>query len=329
MSSSPNLTQARICVEKLTPNSRTELKQVLQSATSTKHAQKLGAAFYTKKLWPMDSKIRIGFTETGNNLKVTKTYGKNIDPIQKQIENLSAQEAVKKVVRERIIPLVDLDIDFVNSPDEANIRISFDPNGGAWSLVGTDNLEEIESPTMNFGWLDAPTIMHEMGHMLGMIHEHQNPQGQSIEWDNEKVYEWAKQTQGWDKQTTQQNIIDKYDISSINGSSFDPQSIMLYFFPAELTTNNVGTEQNVKLSGLDVDWIYHMYPKQNGTTPEQFYKNTYGESLQSSINKSEEMALEFKYGKTTPTIMTLPRLYYILGLLGVLLIFILLWYFSK
>jgi hypothetical protein len=104
---------------------------------------------------------------------------------------------------------------------------------------------------------------------------------------------------------------------------------MLYFFPAELTTNNVGTQQNVKLSGLDVDWIYHMYPKEDGPTPAEFYKNTYGESLQSSIDKSEKLALEFKYGKTTPTITTLPRLYYILGLLGIILILVLISYFSR
>ena len=79
----------------------------------------------------------------------------------------------KKVVRERIQPFVGLKFVFV--PQGGNVRVSFNPHGGAYSLVGTDCLKSKEQSTMNLGWLDAGTIMHEFGHVLGMIHEHQNP----------------------------------------------------------------------------------------------------------------------------------------------------------
>ena len=44
---------------------------------------------------------------------------------------------------------------------------------------------------MNFGWLETDTpdheylrvVLHEFGHALGLIHEHQNP-ADGIEWDN-------------------------------------------------------------------------------------------------------------------------------------------------
>jgi hypothetical protein len=192
--------------------------------------------------------------------------------------------------------LVNLDISFVETPEQANVRISFDPNGGAWSLVGTDHREQKSGATMNLGWLDVSTIIHEFGHLLGMIHEHQNPYGQTIMWDENKVFKWAKDTQGWSEQTTRDNIINKYDKSSINGSNFDPLSIMLYFFPASLTLNNVGTNQNFRLSSEDVIWIDKVYHN-DGMSPETFYQNTYGVPLDVSRYKSSNLPLQFNNPK--------------------------------
>ena len=331
-----NITQTRICVQKMPHTERHEYNKIMQSSSSDKHAEKLKAAFQTKKIWPRDSKIRIAFTESGDNLSVTGVSEKNIDPLQNEVNNMSVQKAIKKIVQERIIPLVNLDIAFIDNPADANVRISFD-KVGAWSLLGTDHLSEKTNPTMNFEWVDVPTVIHEMGHMLGMIHEHQNPKGQNIDWNDKKVFEWAKETQGWDEKTTRENMIDKYDSNSINGSSFDPQSIMLYFFPADFTNNGIGTEENVRLSGLDVDWIHQMYPKDNGITPTAFYKEVYNSSLQSSIDTSERMAKIFsETGQTGQTGQTLYNLksiienkYFILFIIGIFLLVGLLWLLKR
>lgn len=75
--------------------------------------------------------------------------------------------------------------DFIDNGD-AEIRISFMKGKGSWSRVGTDalNVTDQNEPTMNFGWFDATTspiefsrtVIHEFGHCLGCIHEHQSPQ---------------------------------------------------------------------------------------------------------------------------------------------------------
>ena len=319
---SKDLTKTRICVEKIFYSKQDEHNKILQSGISNKHTEKLRAAFFTKKIWPANSKIRIGFTEIGENVeRKDDDIDSYTDPLQKNM-NMSVHDFVKKIVNERIKPLVNLDIEFVENPREANVRISFDPLGGAWSYVGTDHLDEKINPTMNFGWIDAPTVIHEMGHMLGMIHEHQNPKGQNIDWNDEKVFEWAKQTQGWDEETTTNNILKKGDLNSINGSSFDPQSIMLYFFPAYLTNNNMGTNQSVRLSGLDVEWIHDTYPKKDGITPEEFYNSIYNDSLDSSIKKSEKMAKNFsETGQTGQTgLVNLKLIYFILFIIGLFLL---------
>lgn len=295
-----DINQERICVQQILPKHLQELNSYDHPSISKEHRQRLQAAFFTKKLWKQGSKITIGFLDKGNQIPRTTMQAleaggdteEQIDPLQKTTEKLPVQQAVKKIVKERIQPLVNLRLEFVDDPTQANIRISFDPDGGAWSLVGTDALHQKTGATMNLGWFDAPTVMHEFGHMLGMIHEHQNPRGEKIKWNDAAVYKWAKATQGWSEKMTEQNIIDRYDISSINGSNFDPQSIMLYFFPGSLTTNNKGTHQNLELSGLDVEWISKMYPTKQGETATQFYKRVYNTSLQDNIEKSKQLSTE-------------------------------------
>ena len=288
------LLESKICIQKILDHHLQEFNDIHSSNHPEENVKKLQAAFFTKKLWPDSSKIRIAFLGTGDAIKRTDlSKAKDLDPLQDEVKLLSVQEAIKKVVKERIEPLVSLDIAFVDSPKDANVRISFNPGGGSWSLVGTDHLEQKEGATMNFGWFDVPTTMHEFGHLIGLIHEHQNPSGQKIQWDTKKVIEWAKETQGWSEETTKENIINKYNKNSINGSDFDPLSIMLYFFPGSLTTNNKGTQQNFRLSGEDVEWINKTYNPVNGITPETFYENTYGTSLKDSISKSKNLAMKF------------------------------------
>jgi hypothetical protein len=291
-----SVTQYKICVEKILPHHQDEYDNLKMQSNSESHFQKLHAAFITKKIWPQDSKIRIAFTESGNNIKRTSISSieqsskkseipLKIDPLQEVVDSMTIQEAVKKIVKERIIPIVGLDIDFVENINDANVKVSFDPEGGAWSLVGTDCLYE-KGPTMNLGWFDVATTIHEFGHCMGMIHEHQNPSANPIEWNENAVYNWAKTTQGWDEQTTENNIINRYSISQINGSKFDPLSIMLYFFPAELTTNNQGTHENLRLSGYDVEYLSSIYPKSN-MKPDQFYEEIYHQSLESAKKDSK------------------------------------------
>lgn len=277
--------QPKICIQQILPIHKDEFNSY---QNYPEYTQKLQAAFFRKKIWPAGSKIKVAFLSSGDSIKRTEiSKGKDLDPLQIQVNSLSIQEGIKKIVKERIQPIVNLDISFVDNPTEADVRISFDPDGGCWSLVGTDHSLEKKNATMNFGWFDVATIIHEFGHVIGLVHEHQNPKGKKIMWDEKKVIEWAKESQGWNEETTRQNIINKYNKNSINGSDFDPLSIMLYFFPASLTTNNIGTEQNFRLSGQDVIWIDKMYHKDGQISPENFYKNIYGVSLDSSVSKSK------------------------------------------
>jgi hypothetical protein len=291
-----SLKNLRMCTEKLSRHATDEIKRIKSKSNSHNHFKKLRAAFYVKKLWPAGTTLKIGFVTSGDDAPrtpisqiedVKNSDGTKLlmDPLQPHIQGMSTKDVIKTVVNTRIAPLVNLNIVFVDDPVTANIRISFE-DSGSWSLVGTDCLNEKKEPTMNFGWIDVSTICHEFGHALGMIHEHQSPNGNPIHWDLKKLYNWGEETQGWGKQEVDEQIVDKYDLTLVNGSTFDPLSIMLYFFPAELTVDNKGTHQNLRLSGLDAEWISNMYPG-GRETPDDFYSKTFNMDLSKAIELSE------------------------------------------
>jgi hypothetical protein len=259
--------------------------------------KKMRAAFLKSKVWPSNTTIKIAFlSQPSSRVRRTKLYmlrkevdangvSLPLDPLQETIDELPIIDAVIKVVQERIQPIVNLKLKFYDdnnnliNPNVADIRIDFDSTNGAWSLLGTECLQERDKSkaTMNLGWFDVPTTIHEMLHALGMVHEHQNPKGNKINWNVKRVHEWAEKTQGWDKETTNLNIIERYKIDEINGSTFDPLSIMLYFFPGSVVDDEngqccgEGTSQNLMFSPYDVLYLNYTYPlSKTKLTPVQF-----------------------------------------------------------
>ena len=59
-------------------------------------------------------------------------------------------------------------LSFVLSDDvSSEIRVTFDPNDGAWSYLGTDCRRiPLNQATMNLGFQDGGTSGHEFGHVL-------------------------------------------------------------------------------------------------------------------------------------------------------------------
>ncbi len=181
----------------------------------------------------------------------------------------AAQQAVAREQAGWWERVANLKFDF-NGGTNAEIRLSFDSSDGAWSYIGTDCRGiPVGEATMNLGFLDGGTAAHEFGHSIGLAHEHQNPEG-GIQWNEPVVIrEMAKSPNFWDEDMTRHNILKKYSADQINGTDFDPDSIMLYFFPSSWTLNGIGTKANEVLSSIDKAFIAgaKMYPGAGAPAP--------------------------------------------------------------
>jgi len=197
--------------------------------------------------WPLGSIIKIGFLDG--------------DPSLRDRVRQAAQQWLDRTG-------ADLTFSWLNNADEAHIRISF-AYEGSWSLLGRYAKEQtdISSPTMNFGWLTPESsdeevqevVLHEFGHALGFIHEHQNPDG-GLEWNREAVIKsLSGPPNNWSPQQIETNVLGSYDPRDLIGTPFDPDSIMLYPFPANWTTNGVSTSNNSELSPQDIKLVQSVY----------------------------------------------------------------------
>ncbi len=156
---------------------------------------------------------------------------------------------------------------FGETPNAA-IRISF-LRRGSWSFLGRDCLNvPIADPTMNFGWLKPDTkdeevgrvVLHEFGHALGCIHEHNHPDG-GIHWNKDAVYEYyAGPPNFWTREQVDANLFAVYQQDLTVHSALDPQSIMMYPIDARFTTDGFSVGLNTLLSPTDVAFIRTLYP---------------------------------------------------------------------
>jgi serralysin len=158
---------------------------------------------------------------------------------------------------------------FINDVSQAKIKVGFKKDGTSWSWIGRDVLVNLfEGKTMNLGWVNdnlpesefRRVVLHEFGHTLGFIHEHQSPAA-GIPWDTAKVYSYFGGSPNyWNHEKVDQNVLNKYSATRSNSSTYDKFSIMHYSYPAYLTTDSSTFPENTDLSAVDKVFASKVYP---------------------------------------------------------------------
>jgi serralysin len=179
------------------------------------------------------------------------------------------QQKVKEVAQGwTAAGLANLTLDFRNNTDTL-VRISF-KYSGSWSVIGTTcrQISDKTQPTMNYGWLNTDSaddeirrvVLHEFGHALGLIHEHQSPGG-SISWNRPAVIrDLSGPPNNWSMDTIEHNMFEPYAKADTNFSKLDGNSIMMYPIPESWTTDGFSVGLNSDLSPTDKSFIRQEYP---------------------------------------------------------------------
>ncbi len=166
---------------------------------------------------------------------------------------------------------VKFDFGATENPD---ILVGFKQDGTSWSYVGNNcRLMAAKGETsMNFGWFTDKseedefkrTTLHEFGHALGLLHEHQNPSGH-IQWNKPVVRNYYS-NQGWSMDQIDKQIFNKYSVT-LSNHNYDAKSIMHYPIPANFTLDNYAVNWNRDLSPGDITLIAELYPKPVAVKP--------------------------------------------------------------
>jgi hypothetical protein len=140
-------------------------------------------------------------------------------------------------------------------------------------MLGTDALAvPQDQATMQLGILNKlnnedefrRTVLHEFGHVLGLLHENQQPNA-DIPWNKDVVYEfYAKPPWNWSRDVVAANIFPESKLK-INGyRAFDRDSIMMYIrIPKEFLKDSSFppvTNLSTTLSESDKDFAKKLYP---------------------------------------------------------------------
>jgi len=194
--------------------------------------------------WNKHSTLRIYF------------YNGTEDVIQKVLNIANTWASLSSLQFKRVL---------TQNPSE--IRVSFRCPGYN-SLVAKQAYDPSYNgqPTMCLEGLDQTsdknlfvrTVLHEFGHVMGLLHELQNP-GAQIPWDTARLYAYYDSVYHWKPDSVNKYVLNLYLNADVDVSQFDQSSIMMYAIPKQVTKGGYSVQWPNRLSKMDTAFLIETY----------------------------------------------------------------------
>jgi hypothetical protein len=222
---------------------------------------------------PLLAQMRAGdVTIPDNPLLIAVMTSKYWGPQPRRL-TVSFMETTPPDLRSRIVSHLNAwsrrsGVSFVETSTGGQVRISRQ-GSGYWSYLGTDVLLIPRNrPTMNLQGFTMNTpeseyrrvVRHEAGHTLGFPHEHMR-RSLVARIDPPKAYAYFLRTQGWDKQTVDQQVLTPLDERTIMSTPADQTSIMCYQLPGSITRDGRPITGGLDINATDHAFASSIYPK--------------------------------------------------------------------
>ena len=255
----------------------TQKKRIVQDGDGDADAQASTVKFAPQ----VDSRGSRAWT-TGHTV-IGEKYGKlNLSTVIITAKILNGTAAQKTMIKDAAADWErngNLFFRFVES-GEADVQISINTkkeSDGGWATTGKGTASRMEL----YNEFSYGTCLHEFGHVLGLVHEHQSPRFlELVEWaykGEELIAELRKDgIPDWSEAKIRRSILTPKEVGP--AAKFDPDSVMTYEFSSklfkarpnapnptlanEIATN--GTKSNSELSADDKALLRHIYGPPGG-----------------------------------------------------------------
>lgn len=222
--------------------------------------------------------VEPNFTPTHEHLSVLTTKYWGVEGVRLTVGFLDNPPAD---LRKRILLHMNAwnktaNVQFVETSTDSQVRIAridqlTQPEmSGYWSYSGIDILSiPKDEPTMNLDSFTMNTpetefhrvVRHETGHTLGFPHEHLRRELVD-RIDPEKAISYFRRTQGWSELMVRQQVLTPIEESSLIGTPHaDPDSIMCYQIPGEITRDGNPIIGGLDINNSDYEFAAKVYPK--------------------------------------------------------------------